>query len=640
MQEQIIESRLFDYLKLKNIKLKKRGPAISMDCIFCGEEKSAQKIPSPVVHKFCCKACKKKYTIFEIASKLEENFPEDKQEQIQYLKELLNVDIVTFIDEKKIEEILKFYKENNFDLVPIAKNQKIPVETSWTTKEHKDIDEWKRWIIDGLNIGVKTGKISGITILDIDQKPIPEEIKKIIGETLIQESTNGFHLFYKYEEELPKTRIEELKVDLENDGGQVVIYPSKINGIERKLSIAPIVKMPKELKEFIKSKVTIPRKTESEEIKEAIAEEAFNLNILKEGQRNSSLVKLGGVLRKELNIKQTEFVLDILNRHACERPLPRKEIYAMVRKLEHYAYFDERELAHQIVDYLKSVEEASRTEIAMAVVGTNRGEDKKRVDKALSYLVKEEIVVKKGNHYSVRNSLDWTEELLDVGIPINFHVPYFYDWANLHYEDLIIIGSQNKYGKTTLSMNFVKQLVEQGIKPDYIYNETGGRFAKTALKMGMKAGDFASAFAVSPMDVILRKDKVTIFDWVKPDDFARTDNVFSSLVEKVKKSRGFLICFVQLRNDDSFFAKDQIGQFPALLTRYVYEDESGENTKFIIDAARDPKTKGKKWEIPCRYDWESKEVQRIQDLQQSENLNLDNEIAQIDNKINSNKEEF
>ena len=486
------------------------------------------------------------------------------------------------------------------------------------------------------NIGVKTGEISGITILDIDQKPIPEDIKKIMGQTLMQESTNGFHLFYQYEEDLPKTRIDELKIDLENNGGQVVIAPSKINGIARKLTVIPIIKMPKELKDFLKSKVTVARRTESEEIKEDITEEAFNLGILKEGQRNSSLVRLGGVLRKELNIKQTEFVLNILNRHACNRPLPRKEIYAMVRKLEYYTSFDERELAHQIVDYLKSVEEANRTEIAMAVVGTNRGEDKKRVDKALSYLVKEEIIIKKGRSYSVRNSLDWTEELLDLGTPVNFKVPYFHDWAYLNNEDLIIIGSQNKYGKTTLAMNFVKRLVEQGIKSDYIYNETGGRFAKTALKMGMKAGDFSSAFTACPTDVILRKNKVTIFDWVKPDDFARTDNVFSSLVEKVKKTHGFLICFVQLRTDDSFFAKDQIGQFPALLTRYVYEDETGEETKFIIDAARDPKTKGKKWEIPCVYNWETKEVQRVQDLQQeemAENITLENEIEQTEKKV-------
>jgi hypothetical protein len=610
---QIIESKLQDYLKLKDIKITKKGPTQIIDCPLCKAEQMCIKIPN--IHKFNCHSCKEKLGVFEFAKALEENYPETEKEQIHYLKELLNIEAVTEIDEENIDSTLEFYKNHGFDLVPIAKNQKRPIEQNWTNKEHKEINEWKRWIVDGLNIGVKTGIRSGVTIIDIDQKPIPEEIKKLMGETLMQESTNGFHLFYKYVEELPKTRIDEYKIDLENDGGQVVISPSKVDNIARKITLNPIIEMPEELKKLLLSKVTVPRKTASEEIIEDIKDESFNIKAIKSGERNSALCKLGGMFRKQLNSKQTEYVLRVLNKHACEDPLPNNEITAMSRKLEHYAGFDENELAHNIIEYLKTVEESNRTEIAMACVGTNRGEDKKRVDKALNYLIQEEILVKKGTRYTNVNSLEWSEDLLDIGIPINFKMPYFHGYAGINYGDLIIIGSQNKYGKTHLAMNFVSKLVKQKIKPDYIYNESGGRYAKVALKLGMKNGDFSSAFVADSFDAMLRKDKITVFDWVKPNDFARTDNVFSSLVEKVKKTRGVLICFVQLRTDDSYFAKDQIGQFPALLSRYLYEDESGENTKFAIDSMRDPLIKGKKWQIPCRYDWDTKIVDTVADLQ-------------------------
>jgi len=274
------------------------------------------------------------------------------------------------------------------------------------------------------------------------------------------------------------------------------------------------------------------------------------------------------------------------------------------------------------------VQEANRTEIAMACVGTNRGEDKKRVDKALNYLIQEEILLKKGNRYTNINALEWSDDLLDAGVPIKFQMPYFHGYAGINLEDVIIIGSQNKYGKTHLAMNFVKKLVNQNLNPDYIYNESGGRYAKVALKLGMKNGDFSSAFVADPFDALLRKDKVTIFDWVKPTDFARTDNVFASLVEKTKKSKGVLICFVQLRQDDTFFAKDQIAQFPALISRYLYEDESGENTQFHIDAMRDPLIKGKKWVIPCKYDWDTKIVSTIAELQDN------NEVTYEEDKKN------
>ena len=658
MIKQIIESKLYDYLKLKNIKITKKGPTQIIDCPICKAEQMCIKIPN--IHKFNCHACKERLGVFEFAKALEEKYPGTEKEQIHYLKELLGVEAVTEVDEENIDRVLDFYKAHNFDLVPLVKNDKKTVETGWTKKEHKNIEEWKRWIVDGLNIGVKTGTRSGITIIDIDAMPkstkddyyagkLTEQQKKeaiierdkILKETLEsigykgdstleQYTLGGMHLIYKYIEELPKTRIDEYKIDLENDGGQVVISPSKVDNISRKITLNPIIEMPEELKKLLLSKVTIPRKTASEEIMEDIKDESFNIKAIKSGERNSALCKLGGMFRKQLNSKQTEYVLRVLNKHACESPLPNNEITAMSRKLEHYTGFDENELAHNIIEYLKTVEEANRTEIAMACVSTNRGEDKKRVDRALNYLIQEEILVKKGTRYTNINSLEWSEDLLDTGIPINFKMPYFHGYAGINYGDLIIIGSQNKYGKTHLAMNFVKKLVMQGIKPDYIYNESGGRYAKVALKLGMKNGDFSSAFVADSFDAMLRKDKITIFDWVKPNDFARTDNVFSNLVEKVKKTKGVLICFVQLRTDDSYFAKDQIGQFPAILSRYLYEDESGENTKFAIDSMREPLIKGKKWQIPCRYDWDTKIADTVADLQgdtiQEENKTTEEEV--------------
>ena len=192
-------------------------------------------------------------------------------------------------------------------------------------------------------------------------------------------------------------------------------------------------------------------------------------------------------------------------------------------------------------------------------------------------------------------------------------------------DKLYLLGNFIVNHNTTLAMNIVKRFFDQGISVDYIYNESGGKYAKTALHLGMKDDDFESAWVKDPNKVILRPNKVTIFDWVKPTDFARTDNVFANLVEAVKKTHGFLICFVQLREEDTFFAKDQIAQFPAMVARYLYEDESGENTKFIIDQARDAKVRGKKWEIPCKYDWDTKLVNTISEIQEKGIKGEDNE---------------
>ena len=625
--EHVILSHLLDYLRLKKIPYRKKGKMIYVDCPVCNDP-DAHMLPNNKVDLECFK-CKPKdkigryYNLIDIVKKAEPQLKTD-EDILQHIKELLDVKVMTKKDEAKVINLLEKYKEWGFDLVPIVNNGKFPVEKDWTNKEHKDKKEWETWIKNGLNIGVKTGKRSRVTIIDIDQKPIPEEIDKIKGDCVIQESTKGYHLIYKYEPELPKTRIDELKIDIENDGGQVVIYPSVIDKVQRKFInvTKQISEMPIELKTFLTAQITVPRKTDSEKVREDIQTGDFNIGVLEEGQRNSTLVRLGGCFRKELPITQTRYVLNILNRILCERPLPSKEINAMMRKLEHYTYFDEQELAHKVLEYLRdSVEEAGRTEIAMAVVGTNRGEDKKRIDKSLAYLVKEGYILKKGTRYNIIKKAEWKESLIEVGKPIDFKMPYFYDVGSFRYGDLILIGSKNKKGKSHIAINIIKQLVKQGKKPYYISLETGSRFTQIALQLGLKEGDFKWDFVANPTRIELEPDAITILDWLCPTNFAEVDKLFMHFTEQLYKTNGVLIVFMQLKGsksqDNEWFAPNMVSQFPALSARYIYDkDGDGEYGTFKIDVIREPKLHIKNYEIPCKYNWTSKELKRVDEMEE------------------------
>jgi len=512
MEKQIILSNLIKYLKLKDIPIKKSGKIIMLECPLCNSQpNSANVIPNTNIIN--CFKCKKKYNLLDIADKLEKDFPNKEKDQLHFLKKLLKINIKTEVDIDNINQYLDFYEKNHFDLVPIIANGKRPIEKNWTNKSHKNRQEWQTWIANNHNIGVKTGKISNITVIDIDAMPsdmkdkwykgklTKEEKKEAIkirdtkikmilddlehpeNDTLYQTNLGGMHLFYKYISEFPKTSIDykEIKIDVENDGGQVVIYPSSVFKTNRIFKLNPIKTMPKKIKKFFTDKITTPKKTHSEDIKEAIETENFQIDpskfLLKnnnlEGVCNNEFIKLGGILRKRLNLKQTEYVLNMLNQHMLENPMQSKTIRSMMRELDKYQLFDEDELANKIQEYLKDVEEASRTEIALAVVGTNRGEDKKRVDKVLKHLVKESYIIKKGRSYLTRKKVEWREELINIGTPIDFQMPYFNDVMTFNYGDLVLIGSKNAHGKTHIAMNIVKQLVDQKIIPYYLSLEGG-----------------------------------------------------------------------------------------------------------------------------------------------------------------------
>lgn len=421
-------------------------------------------------------------------------------------------------------KILELYQSLGFDLVPIVSNGKVPIEMNWTNKEHKDINEWKRWLVDGLNIGLKCGKCSNVTVLDIDQKIIPQELAEILNKypTLSQITSKGYHYIYHYTDKLPKTRIDDLKVDIETDGGQVVITPSIVDGVERQLLIEPIVDFPEELLNYLSPKVTIRNlQSFSEKLKEDLNTENFNLNIIEEGSRNTFLIHLGGILRKEMNINQTAYTLNIVNKHFCKPSLPLRELDNIVSSLDKYLCFDETELAVKILNYMKIVEEASSMDIREAL-GEKGSEGKQRIEKAIKYLVKEGFLFKKRRIYHLIRKATWETKLIDFGKIIDFKLPYLNRFAIIRDSDMIVIGAKTGYGKTHIGLNIIKQLVNQGKIPHYISLESGARFIDIALKLGLKEGDFKWAVHFSPQDIELEENAITIIDWLLPDDYAQS----------------------------------------------------------------------------------------------------------------------
>ena len=622
-----ILAHTLDYLKKvwPEFKADMKGHSKMILCPYCQKQPLSARLFPVLEYKTVCLACGKTYYLPDIVRQLEPdkvNLSDD--EILVHVKDFLKLDIQT---DTEITQWLKFYEQNKFSLVPIQKNGKVPIETAWTTKEHKNINEWDNWLETNLNLGIRTGSVSGITVIDIDQKPIPEEIKKIMGETLIQETKKGFHLIYKFTSSLPTTvKIGDENIDIRNEGAQIVTFPSIVEGVSRKyINKAEIIEIPEELKTLILSKIKTTTKQNEQvslELEELKPGELSLKNNNLEGCCNSTFLKLGGILRKKLNPSNTEYVLKVLNNYLLEKPMDDKAINSMCRELSKYAGFDDEELARDILSYLDIKQMASEAELEVAVMGERaKGEEKKRIGRALQYLLQEEKIIQKGREYIKLEEMGWTDTLFDAASPINFKVPYFHDYAHFNIGDLIVIGAKNKFGKTGLSMNLVKRFVDQNIKPYYIFSEGGGRYQKYALELGLKEGDFWRVPCFDPEKVILKNNSVVIYDWLMPKDFAKTDKIFNSIIEQLEKTKSFMMCFVQLKDDkdNSFFAPNLIGQFPCLLSRYLYEDENnGEFTKFTLDLTRDPKHRGKKFEIPCKYDFETKIVSTISEIEEKE----------------------
>jgi len=508
--------------------------------------------------------------------------------------------------------VLDIYLENGFELVKVATNGKNPIATDWTNNGVVDMSRWIDWIAHGFNIGVLTGETSNLTVIDLDVKEIPEILANNMQDTLVQQSNKGYHFFYKYDAEIPTTRIDSLKIDILNNKRQCVIAPSTIDGVERYFldDQNPISTMPEEVKTWLMGNI---KKVESfYHIAECKIEE---------GGRNDSLVKIGGILRKELSPAQTSYVLNVINRRIIKDPLSQRELDAMCKSLINYTNTDLSTVKKKVLDYLSHVNIASLRDLQNAT-----REEPEGLARVVYELQTDGKIIPYRKDFKLVSQPKWKTEFEGMGEPVEFKMPYFHDIANFCYGDMLLIGSQTGGGKTHIAMNIIKELCSEGITPYYITTEAGSRFIRIAEDLGLKEGDFFWDTIVNVENVQLKPKTVCVLDWLMVQDKSLTDKIFQLLQEQLLKSGGVLIVFQQLKDFTSeWFAPNMCKQFPVLATRYIRKKDDYARGEFQIDKIRDAKGHNSYKNIACIYNWLTKELKTVGDYGKAPERDWDEE---------------
>jgi len=455
--KQAILSKFTQYFKIKKYRYER-------DAILCPHCKN----PSLTAHRIgttyflecldpSCISKGKKFTLKTIVRTHEPDKKDWEGDKIiQYLKELLGIKALTPIDKININELFDRFVKEGFSLTPVAPNgsgvnEKHCIETSWTSLSHKDKLEWQSWLDVGLNIAIRTGEISNLTTVDIDHKDISDEIKQLTGDTWCLESGRGFHFYYHYDADLPKTRINKLDIDIENTGGACMVPPSITSNKGRKyINDLPIIDIPPKFKEFLLANIGRVDKPKSGELDFIIDDESYSCPLLKEGEgRNVFLFHYGSILSKKFSSQQVEDALSVFNKIACTPPLQYREIKTLIGSINKYRKFDEKGLADEILAYITDVKEATYKNVERVIFGDARlnAEDKKRIDKIIAHLKRQDLIQERGRLLIPMQRMKLTTNLINVSQPLPFKLPYFNELGKFCMGDIILIGAGNKVGK-------------------------------------------------------------------------------------------------------------------------------------------------------------------------------------------------
>lgn len=218
------------------------------------------------------------------------------------------------------------YASFGYKVFPLQPGRKQPLTFNGFKDASLDAEVIEKWWTDhpSANIGIPTGEVNNLTVIDYDSKDFYHDDSYWIVET-----PKGYHVWYSYYEDMRSMTRAFADTDIRSDGGYVVAPPSVIDGQSyewlqfdgppNKDRLEPI---PKNLANLIlMKKKMMKKKTPAPETP------PFGGEGVGEGGRNSYLTSVAGKMRRAgMELEELMPALDIINEARCDPPLEKDEV--------------------------------------------------------------------------------------------------------------------------------------------------------------------------------------------------------------------------------------------------------------------------------------------------------------------------
>jgi thymidine kinase len=456
------------------------------------------------------------------------------------------------------------YQERGFSIIPIRPDKRPYIKWEEFQKRRATKQEitawWNKW--PTAMIGIVTGSISGIVVIDIDEPQGHDEIQKYIPDSLVvptsQTSGGGQHLYFKCPSQAPSNNARVISgCDFRGEGGYIIAPPS-INGTGKPyawlpgLSIAEVEPppLPNAYLEYINRCIKGGEEENQNSSSNAV-------KLFTQGRRDDDLFHVANHLVKGgMAVKEIEQVLERLSL-SCDPPFPLQEAKIKIQSALKRAQLRERNLAEEVRQWvLSSSGVITSSEVAKCLQLSSR-EGQKNLSRILSRLKEEGIIEKHGERNGCFRICENLAEPVDflnaptTEFPITWPLGV-HSLCTIYPGNIIVVAGSKSAGKTAFLLNTV-QLNQDRHEIVYLNSEMGDTEFRKRLELfeGMKLTDWKfKAYHRSSNfeDLVTGERKVFIIDFLEiTTDFWKVAEYIQGIHRKLKEG----VAVIALQKSDS-----------------------------------------------------------------------------------------
>lgn len=497
------------------------------------------------------------------------------------------------------------YSDKSFSVIPIRSDKKPFIQWQDFQKRRATKEEIGKWFSKWpkANVGIVTGEISGVFVVDCDSQEAYEKIQAMLPEcflTAIVKTPRGYHLYFAYASEKSISNAAGLMpgVDVRAQGGYI-IAPGSVNAEGKAyewlpgLSIFEVgaAPMPSELQRALYNNINnyIYRGENGESHNKS--QQVTQSHIFESGQRDENLYHIGLCLAKTGNsedyIRQTLAAI-MFSWGEHDETWINAKIQSIFKRISN----QERNIAEDVRRFL----EVTNGHFQVTDVHTESQivtkQDKHAVIVELNRLCKAGIIERYGERRGCYRKIENAVEAVDfLNAPTNefpLRLPMGIDTFTMLYPgNIVVVAGSKSAGKTAFLLNIVKQNMHTH-DIAYLNSEMGDTEFRKRLELfgdpleswQFKAFHRASGFS----DLITPEKKIFIIDFLEVmTDFWKVAAYIQDVHKKLKDGIA-IIALQKSQNKETGRGGDFSKEKARLYLNLDYLPEQKANVVKIVDA--------------------------------------------------------